>query len=252
MPTDVESQPLPAVVFIHGGCHNSQAWNETLSALRARRPDLNAFAIDLPGRGAIEGDLASLTVDGCAQSVITQIDERLGHETPLVLVGHSMAGVVIPRVVGRIGGGRVRRFISVACCMPPAGQSIVDSLPRAVRLLASPVLGKPIIERVPFLVSRFIFGNRASRAQRARIRHSACREGSALITTRVSDYQSLRDIPVGWVLPTRDRAVPPRKQRAAMAALGGFDRMTTIDAGHEVLITHPDEVAEHILAMVLR
>lgn len=73
-----------------------------------------------------------------------------------------------------------------------------------------------------------------------------------MITTRVPDYQSLRDIPVGWILPTRDRAVPPRKQRAAMAALGGFDRMTTIDAGHEVLITHPDEVAEHILAMVLR
>jgi hypothetical protein len=114
------------------------------------------------------------------------------------------------------------------------------------------VLGKPVIERVPFHVSRFIFGNKASRAQRARIRQSVGRESGALITTKVRDYHSLRDIPVGWGLPTSDRAVPPRNQRVAMAALENFDGMATISAGHEVLITHPDEVAEQILAMAFR
>jgi len=245
-----EQQPLPALVFVHGGCHSGQAWDETLAALKEQRPDVNAFAIDLPGRGKVQGDLASLTLDACAQSVVTQIDERVGGETPVVLVGHSMAGVVIPRVVARIGASRVRRFISISCCMPPAGQSILDTLPRVVRLLARPMLGKPVIERVPLLFSRFVFGNKASRGQRARIRQRLCPESAALITTKVSDYNSLRNIPVGWVLPTSDRAVPPRNQRAVMATLESFDRLATADAGHEVLITHPNDIAGHILAMV--
>ena len=241
---------LPSLVFIHGGCHSSESWRETLAALRARRPDVSAFAIDLPGRGEINGDLATLTVDACVESVVEQIESRVGSGTPVVLIGHSMAGVIIPRVVDRLGDSRVQRVISVACNMPPAGKSILDNLPPIVRVLASQVLRTPVIERVPSGISRFIFGNKATGAQRARIRQCACRESKALLTTKVEDYESLATIPVGWVLPMSDRACPPRRQRASMSALKSVDRVATVDAGHEVLITHPDEVARHILVMV--
>jgi pimeloyl-ACP methyl ester carboxylesterase len=248
----IEQRTQPALVLIHGGCHSGSSWDETLSALRAQQPDVHAFAVNLPGRCGVDGDLASLiTVGACATSVSGQINKGIGAHHPVVLVGHSMAGVVIPGVVKSLGENRVRRVIFVACCVPPAGMSILDTLPRVVSVLARRVLRKPVIDAVPFLIERFIFGNKASRAQRARIGQSLCPESTALITSKVSDgYDSLRRIPVGWVLPTRDRAMPPRKQRTFMTSLEGFDNLATVDAGHEVLITHANELAKHILKMV--
>jgi pimeloyl-ACP methyl ester carboxylesterase len=241
----------PALVFVHGGCHSGSSWDETLSALRAQQPEVNAFAVNLPGRCGVEGDLASLTLDECATSVSDQIEKRIGAGSLVVLVGHSMAGVVIPGVVNRLGESRVSRIIFVACCIPPMGKSILDTLPRLVRVLARPALRKPVIEAVPFLVARFIFGNKASRNQRARIRQSCCAESTALITSKIlDDYAPLRRIPIGWVLPTCDRALPPRLQKTFIESSGGFDSLATINAGHEVLITHPDELAEHILKMI--
>jgi hypothetical protein len=215
----------------------------------ARQPGTTAIAIDLPGRGAVDGDLASLNLEACATSVLGQIEQRVGAHRSLVLIGHSLAGVVIPGVVHRLGEKRVKKVIFVACCVPPTGKSVIDTIPRVVRLLAGPALRGPIIETVPFLITRFIFGNKASRAQRAEIRRSLCPESTALIT-EVPKAPSLSNIPAGWVLPTHDRALPPRMQRTFMAHLDALDQVVTIDAGHEVLITHPGPLAERIWAML--
>lgn len=242
-------QPPPALVFLHGGCHSSDSWAPTISALMAQQPGVTAFAVDLPGRGAVDGDLASLNLEACATSVLDQIEQSVGAHRSLVLIGHSLAGVVIPGVVHRLGEKRVKKVIFVACCVPPAGKSVIDTIPRVVRFLARPVLRGPVIQTVPFLITRFIFSNKSSRAQRAQIRQSLCPESTALLTG-VPKVHSLSNIPAGWVLPTHDRALPPRMQRTFMTHLGALDQVVTIDAGHEVLITHPGALAERIGAML--
>ncbi|MEE6174970.1 alpha/beta fold hydrolase [Mycobacterium sp. 050134] len=242
------TQP-PALVFLHGGCHSSGSWAPTISALIAQQPGIDAFAVDLPGRRHIDGDLASLSLEVGTASVVNQIGERIDANRSVVLIGHSLAGVIIPGVVHRLGEKRVKRLIFVACCVPPAGKSVIDTIPVVVRLLARPVVRKPIIDTVPFLITRFIFGNKASRAQRAQIRRNLCPESTALITNTPKAL-SLNNIPAGWIMPTHDRALPPRLQRTFMTRLGGLDQVVTIDAGHEVPITHPGALAEVIGAMV--
>jgi pimeloyl-ACP methyl ester carboxylesterase len=242
-------QPAPALVFLHGGCHDSGSWAPTISALMAQQPGVSAFAVDLPGRRAVGGDLASLSLEACATSVVDQIEQRVGAHRSVVLIGHSLAGVIIPGVVHQLGENRVKRVIFVASCVPPAGKSVIETIPRVVRFLALPALRGPVIETVPFLIARFIFGNKASRAQRAQIQRSLCPESTALIT-EVRKASSLCNIPAGWVLPTHDRALPPRMQRTFMAHLEALDQVVTIDAGHEVLITHPGALAERIWTML--
>lgn len=239
----------PTLVFVHGGCHNSGSWAPTISALRALHPTVEAFAVDLPGRRHIDGDLASLSLEAGTASVVNQIDERIDANRSVVLIGHSLAGVIIPGVIQRLGEKRVKRLIFVACCLPPAGKSVIDTVPAAVKLLARPVLRKPVIDTVPCLITRFIFGNKATRAQRAEIRQNLCPESTALITDTPKAL-SLSNIPAGWVLPTHDRALPPRLQRTFMTRLGGLDQVVTIDAGHEVPITHPGALAEVIVTML--
>jgi pimeloyl-ACP methyl ester carboxylesterase len=209
---------------------------------------LDAFAIDLPGREGVSGDLAKLTLDECAASVSAQIDERVPSGRRVVLIAHSLGGVVVPGVVNRLGPKLIERIIFVAACVPSPGQSVLDTLPRLVSVLAYRVLRKPVISKVPYVIERFIFGNNATRTQRAQIHLHASAESSALIKEAIAPW-SHEDILLGWVMPTHDRALPPSTQRRFIAELGA-DEVKTVDAGHELMITHPAELVDCLLAVL--
>jgi pimeloyl-ACP methyl ester carboxylesterase len=242
-----------ALVFIHGGVHTGRCWNETIAVTSELLPDVDAFAVDMLGRRGIPGDLASLTHEICAQTLADQILERVGpdRDSPVVIVGHSLAGVVIPGVVQRLGGDRVRHVVFVACCVPSPGQSVVQTLPFPLNRIARRIVERKPVISAPRGVVRYFFGNLSTRAQRAEIRDNLCAESSAILTG-ISTERLPEAVPKSWVLPTRDRALPPHFQRRFIDSVGGVDNLATIDAGHEVMITHPRDLAVQIVELVFR
>jgi len=213
------------MAFIHGAGHTGGCWEETVGAIRKLRPEVETFVADLPGRGGIPGDLASLTIDACASSVADQI--RAGIEVPggcgLTIVGHSLAGVIMAAVVNELGAEKVEQVIFVACCVPMPGQSVIDTLPFGLRQIVRRCVARsPVIDALPFAVTRFCFGNRTTREQRARIRANFCRESSALLT-EVPVAEFPKAVRRSWVLPTHDRGLSPRTQRKFIASLGGVE-----------------------------
>ena len=249
--TNDSAEPATAapvtLAFIHGGVHTGRCWDATIASIGELRPGVDAFAVDLPGRRAVPGDLASLTHESCADSVADQILERLGPDGgPVVVVGHSLAGVVIPGLVHRLGAHRVQHVVFVACCVPPPGKSVLQTLPFPLSHIAQRIVGRaPVIEAPRWLV-RFFFGNRASPAQRDTMRANLCAESAALVTG--SSTEPLPPtVPTSWILTEHDRALPPRLQRRFIRELGGVDTTVTIDSGHEVMFTHPHELAKQIV-----
>jgi pimeloyl-ACP methyl ester carboxylesterase len=69
------------------------------------------FAVDLPGRATRPADITRVTVEQAADSVAADI--RAAVEGDLVLVGHSVAGTVLPSVAARLDG-RVRHLVFIA------------------------------------------------------------------------------------------------------------------------------------------
>ena len=55
------------------------------------------------------------------------------------------------------------------------------------------------------------------------------------------------DVPRTWVLTTRDRALSQKSQRASIAALGGVHEVIPVDACHDVMFSHPEQLAEILL-----
>jgi pimeloyl-ACP methyl ester carboxylesterase len=51
------------------------------------------------------------------------------------------------------------------------------------------------------------------------------------------------EIPLTWILTSRDRVLSVKQQRASMAALGGVDDVELIDTCHNAMISRPDQVA---------
>lgn len=60
-------------------------------------------------------------------------------------------------------------------------------------------------------------------------------------------YDHLTAVPASYVVCARDRALPPAWQQRFAAQLG-VERVLHIDAGHQVMNTHPEVLAEVLLA----
>ena len=240
------------LVFLHGGLHTGGCWDQTLAAISELRPNLDVFAVDLPGRRHLEADLATLTLDDCAAAVVRQIDDSGGagrdDGEEVVLVGHSLAGVVMARVVDRLRRQRPVQVVFVACCVPAKGRCVVDALPIALRPVVRHLTQRSPVIAPPKSLLRYAFGNHATAVQRACITDGIVPESSALLLEPVV-FGFPRSVPKSWILTSRDRALPPRQQRRSIRNVGGVDRVAVIDAAHEVMITHPHELAATVLSL---
>lgn len=240
------------LAFVHGGVHHGGCWDYTIAAIARLDQTIRCLAVDLPGRRGVTGDLATLSIDDCVASVTEQIEEWSAAEglAKVVLVGHSLAGITMPGVASRLDGGLLDQVIFVACCVPPAGQCVLDTLPLGLKSMAGRILLRsPVIGDVPAAVVRLFFSNAATPAQRRTIAASICPESAALVTETPTGRVP-EGVRKGWVVPEHDRALPPKTQRRFMTAMGGVDQVRTIDAGHEVMLTHPEELAAVLVELL--
>jgi pimeloyl-ACP methyl ester carboxylesterase len=233
----------PALVLVHGGQHTARCWDPTVQELARHAPGVKVLAVDLPGRAGVPGDLATLTIEQCVTSVVAQI-EAAGLDE-VVVVGHSMAGLTVPGVAARLGPERVRRLIMVACCVPKQGQTIVDTLAGPFRVMAAKAAKtmKPA-KPMPRAMANLMFCNGMTKAQKSFVYGQLCAEASTITAEPVdrSDLSTL--IPRSWVLPLRDRSLRPKQQRTFIDNLGGVDDVVEIDACHDVMVSHPEELAK--------
>jgi len=237
--------PLPDLVLVHGGEHAANCWDLVVAEVRRRAPELRILAVDLPGRGHTAGDLATATIGAWVESVVADI-ERAGMGD-IVIVGHSMAGVTVPGVVAKLGSPRVREMILAAAFVPPQGQAIVDTLggPLAWFARRGANSGKPT--KVPRLAAQYAFCYGMTPEQRE-FALSRLYPESARIPAEPVDRSALPDdVPHTWILTTRDRALSDKSPRASIAALGGVQDVIPIDACHDVMISHPERLAQILL-----
>jgi pimeloyl-ACP methyl ester carboxylesterase len=116
------------LLLVHGGTVTSTMWDPVLPFLRTP-----ALAVDLPGRRYNPSDLSKITRADWVDFVIQEIVE--GDLGPVVLVGHSSAGFVIPEAAAGVPG-RVAHMVFVAATVPADGSRPVDFIKPRLRDLA--------------------------------------------------------------------------------------------------------------------
>jgi pimeloyl-ACP methyl ester carboxylesterase len=243
-----EPSAPPAIVLVHGACSHSGCWTPTVAALAARAPSVQVLATDLPGRGRATVPLAGVTLRGCVDEVVRQIEEAgLGD---VVLVGHSLAGAILPGVATRLGSGRVHHLVFLTCAVPPEGGSVVDVLRGPLRVIAALAARRRSPTRLATFVALAAFANGMNREQRRVVAESLCPEAGWLIGESVSRQGFSPTIPRTWVLTRRDRGLTPAQQRRSIDNLGGVDDVVELDAPHDAMVSHPDELAGILLARV--
>jgi len=208
------------------------------------------LAVDLPGRKSEPGDLATLTIADCVSSVVRQIDEA-GADV-VILVGHSMAGITLPGVVTELGTSRVRHAVYLACCVPPQGKAVVDTLRPPVNWITRAMTARaPVSKPLPAPIATWMFANGMSDEQKAATVAGLVRE-SAVITREKVDRREMPRVPTTWLLTMRDNSLKPARQREFAANLGCVDQIIDIDTCHNAMASEPALLARLLVGIAAR
>lgn len=113
------------VVFVHGIRTSATMWRAQMAHLEARGVD--AHAIDLPGHGTRMEE--TFTIEG-AFAAIDKAVRAAAARGPVLLVGHSMGGLVATEYLGQEDAPPVAAFIGASCTAVPRGLGL-----RAYRML---------------------------------------------------------------------------------------------------------------------
>jgi len=221
-------------VLIHGGAHAGSCWERLVPHL-----DAPAHALDLPGRGRRPAPLDGL---GVADWVDAVVAETLALASgPVVLVGHSLAGITLPRVAERIPE-RIAHLVFVSCTVPPGGQCVLDVIAaEVVALTPAAARGDALLSEA---VARAMFCNDMDEEETRFVLERLVPEARRPMQEPMDLTGLRRPIPRSYVKLLRDQSVPPRDQDRMIATIGGGCRVVELDAGHDAMVSQPRALAE--------
>jgi hypothetical protein len=223
------------LVLVHGSYHGARCWDRLIPELEARGHHVSA--VELP----ISDPAAGL--DAYADAV----EAACGDPAEPVLIGHSMAGLVIPIVAARRA---IRRLIFVAAFLPEPGVSIgeqrqAEPIDGTVQLSTAEWtdLGDNVWMVGPNTATELFYPD-ASRDDAAwavaQLRPQAYR-----FMGEPSPLRAWPDVPSDYIVCSNDRALNPAWAREAARSRLGIEP-TEIEGGHSPFITRPRELAEVI------
>jgi pimeloyl-ACP methyl ester carboxylesterase len=233
---------VTSFVLIHGGCHGAWCWEPVIERLAARGHD--ATAIDLPGRGATAGRLATVTLE---ESVEEVADAVAAAGVP-ILVAHSMGGVPCSAFAERHPGA-IRGLVYLNALIPRDGQAglplLVDEAGPDCALSDADAVrvsqDGASVTVPPELALEAFYGRCAADVAAAAV-DRLCPEPLAPLMTPISLTGRSTQTRKTYIGATGDRAVPPAFARR-MADAAGADYLT-IDADHSPFFSAPDSLVD--------
>ncbi|MDG2005131.1 MAG: alpha/beta fold hydrolase [Novosphingobium sp.] len=224
-------------ILIHGGFHGGWCWERVVPLLEAAGH--RALAPDLPGMGSDMTPHDGITLASHADCVADMLRAEAG---PVVLVGHSMGGMVVGEAAERVPeciAGLVFVTAAMRLAESPAG-SIGSVPPMTVSEDGLSMIGDPAVApgffyntTDPALVEAAI----------ARLRPQPIATMMAPLTTTRERFGAL---PRSFVECTLDHAIPHEFQRAMQEDLP-CDPVFTLETDHSPFFCAPDRLVECLL-----
>lgn len=186
------------------------------------------------------------------------------HETtnPVAVLAHSAGGALLPAALDALAaaGVPVAGVVLVTAFAPVGGRSVLDLRPsmddamRAqarARMASLPpeqrALPVPAGEQLDDLYLAHLPADEAER-----VRAALVPEPFAVLDAPVDYGQVAGRCPIHYVLCEQDRSLPPDNQREMLAGLraaGCQGEERALPAGHNVILTHPHELARIVSSL---
>ncbi len=241
--TDPDSRTF---VLVHGGGHGGWCWQRLARELRRRGHEV--WTPTLTGFGERHHlDVGAVTFE----TFVTDVASVLHFEDlrDVVLVGHSMGGVIVPRVA-EVVPDRIRAVVWMAAVVLNDGETLLEAVPQTPEIARAVVIEADGTARTDQRLMVEALMPEGTPQDRAWVleRHRPYPPMALVEPGRLSAFTAL-GLPTGYVLATQDHAVAPDVAASFAARLPG-GRYAEVDAGHDLMITRPKATADALLALL--
>jgi pimeloyl-ACP methyl ester carboxylesterase len=237
---------MSSFVLVHGGWHGAWCWRHVTPLLQ----DLGhtVAAPDLPGHGMDRTPPSAVTL----ASYVTRLSDLLDRQRrPVVLVGHSMSGMVITQAAEH-HPDQIALLVYVTAFLPRNGQSLAGLVADDTESLITPnsVLSADqtaVSLRESGLVETFYADCPPDDVSVARTMLVAEPMAPLLAPVQISEARFGR-IPRAYVACLRDRALPPARQQRMYAATP-CGRVLSLNTGHSPFFADPAGLVQYLHAL---
>jgi pimeloyl-ACP methyl ester carboxylesterase len=228
IPALADGAKKPAIVLVHGAFADGSSWAKVIPLLQAKGYDVTA----------VQNPLTSFADDVAAtRRALAQQDG------PVILVGHSWAGVVIteagmdPKVVG---------LVYVAAFAPDQGEAVGD-LGKAYP--PPPALAAPIVDKEGFmsLSTDAVVKHFASDLPASEARVVAATQGPIAVSAFGAQVSGVawKTKPSWYIVSKLDGAIAPDEERFFAKRMKATT--TELNASHVSMLSQPKSVAAVIM-----
>lgn len=106
------------IVIVHGAWMDISGWDHVIPQLK--KDGYDVIGVNLPGHGKDNTSYANISM----QSYIDVVKKAIGGKKDVILIGHSMAGLVISEVAEQIPG-QIKKLIYFNAYLPADGESLL-------------------------------------------------------------------------------------------------------------------------------
>jgi pimeloyl-ACP methyl ester carboxylesterase len=219
--------------LVHGAGLGAWCWERLIPELEARGQQAATVDLPLNDPDANAGRLAAMV-----RNAFSRFDD-------LVLVGHSISGLIVPIVVS---DRPVRRLVFLHAVLPQ------PSLSLASQIAAESDMFNPEMIAVPpsswsdqAIVNRFLFHDCTPEvARKAFTRLRPRRERRSVLVTEITPLKSWHPVPCSYIICSDDRTINPAWARRAARDRLGVEPVE-IPGGHCPMLSRPGDLAEALM-----
>lgn len=235
-------------VLVHGAWQAPYVWDAVRTNLVNKGNQV--IVVELPGHGSDTSPAYTLSIEAYrdkAIEAITKVDGKV------ILVGHSMGGMVITAVAEKIPS-KISKLVYVGAFLPASGQSIGD----LAMLDPDSKLGASLMESADHLtldVKRenlaYLFINDGSPADKERV-FTNYRPEPAIpfgnkLTLTTENFGSVEKV---YIKTLQDIVISPGLQDRMIAA-AGIKTVYTVNTSHSPFLAQPKTISNLLLAIGL-
>lgn len=247
-PTPNNNGPMETNTFVlvHGAWQAPYVWDAVRSELE--KAGNKVVVVELPGHGADRTPTHTLSLDVYAEAVINAVAKE---SHPVVLVGHSMAGMVISQVAERVPE-KIAKLVYIGAFLPANGQALTDlayadpgsQLGQALVPSADQLTLDVKAENLtPLFISDGVPA--AQESVRSNYRAEPAIPFGGKVSLTAERFGAVEKV---YIKTLQDVVISPVLQDRMIAAAGIRD-IRTVDTGHSPFLAKPAAVSELLLGI---
>jgi pimeloyl-ACP methyl ester carboxylesterase len=227
-------------MLIHGAWHSSWCWQKVVPLLENQGHAV--ISPDLPGHGSSDNP-DSISLGTYTRFVVDLIREQA---EPVILVGHSMSGIVISQVAEQIPG-KIRRMVYLSAYLLQDGQTMFEMAKKDSEGLVFTnleVSRNRKTARIKETVLRDAFYNDCSNEDFYFARNKLVPQPLAPISTPIHiTKERWGRVPRSYIECSMDRAITISMQQEMHTNIT-CESVSRLESGHSPFLSVPEKLAE--------